>query len=259
MTNRGLVLRYAVGSDHGLHRTLNEDSAYASARLLAVADGMGGHAHGEVASSLAIAAISELDHPAELTDPLAALSEAIRDAVHRLQEATEADSSMKGMGTTLTALLWDGVQLYVAHLGDSRAYRVREDTLTQITHDHTLVQSLVDEGRLSAEQAQQFPLRSMLVRALQSSGSGEPDLFSCDPQPQDRYLLCSDGLTEVVDPEAIQHVLTSTTDREQAVRQLIDLANEAGGPDNITCVIADLVEAEPQEGVVVAGAAQEAS
>nr|BFE85078.1 hypothetical protein GCM10020093_076790 [Planobispora longispora] len=237
-----IALRYAARSDVGLLREGNEDSAYASARLLAVADGMGGHAHGEVASSVAIAALSSLDESASGADLLSAIDAAVRDANRQLHEMVGRDPSLKGMGTTLTAMLWSGTNVALAHVGDSRAYLLRSGELYQITQDHTLVQSLVDDGRITLEEAATHPQRSILLRALDGSGEVEPDLSLRQAQIGDRYLLCSDGLSGVVSAETLHHTLSTIDDPETVVRTLIDLANRGGGPDNITCVIADVLE-----------------
>ena len=243
-----LVLRYAVRSDVGLLREGNEDSAYAGPRLLAVADGMGGHAAGEVASSLTIASIAELDSEQPSGDMLTALASAVTTANARLQEKIIANPAVEGMGTTLTALLWDDGQAAVCHIGDSRGYLLRDGEIYQITHDHTLVQSLVDEGRISADDVSTHPQRSLLLRALDGRSVAEPDLSVHDSLPGDRYLLCSDGLTTVVSAAAIRGALSAPGDPEQAVSRLIDLANEAGGPDNIACVVADVTEQRPGPG-----------
>ncbi|GII95851.1 Stp1/IreP family PP2C-type Ser/Thr phosphatase [Sinosporangium siamense] len=239
-----IALRYAARSDVGLLREGNEDSAYASPRLLAVADGMGGHAHGEVASSVAIAAMAALEEDPHQTDLVGAVEGAVRDANRRLHEMVGRDPSLKGMGTTLTAMLWKGTQLALVHVGDSRAYLLRRGELYQITHDHTLVQSLVDDGRITPDEAATHPQRSILLRALDGSGEVDPDLSLREAQVDDRYLLCSDGLTTVVGPETLHQTLTSIDDPEEVVRALIDLANRGGGPDNITCVLADVVDVE---------------
>ncbi|MEU3271826.1 protein phosphatase 2C domain-containing protein [Saccharomonospora sp. NPDC006951] len=247
-------LRYAMGSDVGQRRSANEDSAYATGRLLAVADGMGGHAAGEVASAEAIGAIRELDDrlsaraPArendsddgEGPDPLAELGEAVAVAASRLSTRVAEDEELAGMGTTLTAMLWQGTTFGLAHIGDSRCYLRREGELRQLTKDHTMVQTLVDEGQIPAELAARHPSRSVLIRALLAGSAGEPDLSLHTAEPGDRYLLCSDGLTDVATAEEIGGILDSAADPLEAVRGLIDLANEAGGPDNITCVVAFL-------------------
>ncbi|MFF0309041.1 PP2C family protein-serine/threonine phosphatase [Streptosporangium sp. NPDC004379] len=243
-----IALRYAARSDVGLLREGNEDSAYASGRLLAVADGMGGHAHGEVASSVAIAAMSSLDEGAAGSDLLSAIEAAVRDANRRLHEMVGRDPSLKGMGTTLTAMLWSGTRVALVHVGDSRAYLLRAGELYQITHDHTLVQSLVDDGRITLEEAATHPQRSILLRALDGSGEVDPDLSLREAQIGDRYLLCSDGLSGVVSAETLHHTLSTVDDPEAVVRALIDLANRGGGPDNITCVVADVLEVD--EGAV---------
>jgi protein phosphatase len=237
-----IALRYAARSDVGLLREGNEDSAYASGRLLAVADGMGGHAHGEVASSVAIAAMASLEEAQQGGDLLNAIEAAVRDANRKLHEMVGRDPSLKGMGTTLTAMLWHGTQVALVHVGDSRAYLLRRGELYQITHDHTLVQQLVDDGRITPEEAATHPQRSILLRALDGSGEVDPDLTLREAQVGDRYLLCSDGLSGVVSAETLHATLTNIDDPEEVVRQLIDLANRGGGPDNITCVLADVLE-----------------
>ncbi|MGV9773246.1 Stp1/IreP family PP2C-type Ser/Thr phosphatase [Streptosporangium sp. NPDC003464] len=254
-----IALRYAARSDVGLLREGNEDSAYASGRLLAVADGMGGHAHGEVASSVAIAAMSSLDEDPQGGDLLSAIEAAVREANRRLHDMVGRDPSLKGMGTTLTAMLWSGTRVALVHVGDSRAYLLRAGELYQITHDHTLVQSLVDDGRITQEEAATHPQRSILLRALDGSGEVDPDLSLREAQVGDRYLLCSDGLSGVVSAETMHQTLSTIDDPETVVRALIDLANRGGGPDNITCVLADVLEVDeglalPVEAAVVGAA-----
>jgi serine/threonine protein phosphatase PrpC len=255
-----LALRYAIRSDVGLLREGNEDSAYAGPRLLAVADGMGGHAAGEVASSLTIASMAELDSQAPGGDMLAELSAAVATANARLQETIIANPAVEGMGTTLTALFWSDGHAAVCHIGDSRGYLLREGELYQITHDHTLVQSLVDEGRISADDVSTHPQRSLLLRALDGRSIAEPDLSVHDSRPGDRYLLCSDGLSGVVSDETLRDTLAGIEDPEAVTRQLIELALHGGGPDNITCIVADVVEVAtsrlpPTATPVMAGAA----
>src|SRR5580658_10347977 len=237
-----LELRYAVRSDVGLLREGNEDSAYAGPRLLAVADGMGGHAAGEVASALTIASMAELDREPPDDDMLQELADAVNAANSRLQDKILANPAVEGMGTTLTALLWSDGHAAVCHIGDSRGYLLRDGELYQITHDHTLVQSLVDEGRISADDVSTHPQRSLLLRALDGRSIAEPDLSVHDSQAGDRYLLCSDGLSGVVTDETLRDTLSSFEDPETAARQLIDLAIHGGGPDNITCIVVDVVD-----------------
>ncbi|TDD74093.1 Stp1/IreP family PP2C-type Ser/Thr phosphatase [Actinomadura darangshiensis] len=241
-----LGIRYAARSDVGMLREGNEDSAYAGAHLLAVADGMGGHVGGEIASAAAIDALRALDKDLPATELLAALEHTVKTANDNLHRIVESDPALQGMGTTLTAMLWAGNQVALVHIGDSRAYLLRDGSLFQITHDHTLVQSLVDEGRISPDEAASHPQRSLLLRALDGRGEVDPDLSLREAKVGDRYLLCSDGLSGVVTAETIFQVLTEVDDPEQAVRQLIDLANRGGGPDNITCVVADVVDLERQ-------------
>ncbi len=255
------TLRSAAGSDVGRRREINQDSAAISPRMLAVADGMGGHAHGEVASTVAIAALLDLDaqlRGAELgrVDLLAALRGAVEDAAARLTELAEQNTELRGTGTTVVAFLVDGTRIGLLHLGDSRAYLLRDAELRRLTHDHTLVQSLVDEGRISEAEAATHPRRSWLVKTLQDSNSPEPDLLPLDGCPGDRYLICSDGLTAVLDDAQIHEILAGVAEPAAAVAQLIERANAGGGPDNITCVVSDLLEdAEPaDDNPVVVGA-----
>jgi PPM family protein phosphatase len=255
-----LVLRYAVRSDVGLLREGNEDSAYAGPRLLAVADGMGGHAAGEVASSLTIASMAELDSDPPSGDMLDALASAVTAANGRLQDKILANPAVEGMGTTLTALLWSDGHAAVCHIGDSRGYLLRDGELYQITHDHTLVQTLVDEGRISVDDVSTHPQRSLLLRALDGRSEAEPDLSVHQAQQGDRYLLCSDGLSGVVSDETLRDTLSVVEDPDVATRQLIELAIAGGGPDNITCIVADVVDTDTTQlplttAPVLAGAA----
>ncbi len=255
-----LALRYAVRSDVGLLREGNEDSAYASPRLLAVADGMGGHAAGEVASAVAISALAHLDDDVPGTDLADALGRAVREANRTLHEMVLANPALDGMGTTLTAMLWSPPRVALCHIGDSRAYMLRDGELYQITHDHTLVQRLQDEGRISPDEAATHPQRSLILRALDGRSEADPDVSLREAKLGDRYLLCSDGLSGVVSAETLHRTLSTVTEPDQAVIQLIDLANRGGGPDNITCIVADVVDSAkarraPTEVPVLAGAA----
>jgi PPM family protein phosphatase len=255
-----LELRYAVRSDVGLLREGNEDSAYAGPRLLAVADGMGGHAAGEVASAVAIAALTDLDDDMPQSELQLALSTAVAHANQILHDMVSADPSIGGMGTTLTAMLWSGNKVALCHIGDSRAYVLSGGEFRQITHDHTLVQSLVDDGRISPDEAATHPQRSLLLRALDGTSEAEPDLSILDAKAGDRYLLCSDGLSGVVSEETLHRTLATVADPDDAVLQLVELAIRGGGPDNITCIVADVVDGAtasrpPGKPSVLAGAA----
>ena len=237
------ALRYAARSDVGLLREGNEDSAYAGPHLLAVADGMGGHAAGEVASAAAITTIASLDAedlgPADL---VRALADAVTAANLCLQELIISDPAIEGMGTTLTALLWSQGCAALCHIGDSRAYLLRSDQLVQITHDHTLVQSLVDDGEITEADVATHPHRSLLLRALDGRAIADPDLAPLETYSGDRFLLCSDGLSGVVGKQTLHQVLTSVRDLEEVTLRLVELAIDGGGPDNITCIVADVID-----------------
>jgi PPM family protein phosphatase len=238
-----LVIRYAVRSDIGLQRDLNEDSAYASTRLLAVADGMGGHAAGEVASAAVIDALRPLDTEIPAGELLDALDHAVRTAGSTLREMAASDPSLATMGTTLTALVVSGSQLGLVHIGDSRAYLLRAGECYQITHDHTVVQTLLDDGKITPAEVASHPQRSLILRALVANRSYDADLQLREVQAGDRYLLCSDGLHEVADADAIAAVLRTVADPDQAATDLITLAIAGGGPDNVTCIVADVLPA----------------
>ncbi|MGE2738036.1 PP2C family protein-serine/threonine phosphatase, partial [Mycolicibacterium vaccae] len=235
-----LVLRYAARSDRGLVRANNEDSVYAGARLLALADGMGGHAAGEVASQLVIAALAHLDDDEPGGDLLSKLDAAVREGNTAIAEHVEADPELEGMGTTLTAILFAGNRLGLVHIGDSRGYLLRDGELTQITKDDTFVQTLVDEGRITAEEAHSHPQRSLIMRAL-TGHEVEPTLIMREARAGDRYLLCSDGLSDPVSQDTIAEALRIPDVTESADR-LIELALRGGGPDNVTVVVADVVD-----------------
>ncbi|WP_182349165.1 PP2C family protein-serine/threonine phosphatase [Tomitella gaofuii] len=251
-----LVLKYAARSDRGLVRGNNEDSVYAGARLLALADGMGGHAAGEVASQLIIAALAPLDDDDPGGDILGKLEEATRAGNEAIADHVDEEPELEGMGTTLTAILFAGSRLGLVHIGDSRGYLLRDDQLTQITRDDTFVQSLVDQGRITAEQAKTHPQRSMIMRAL-TGNDIEPTLTMRESRAGDRYLLCSDGLSDVVSTETIADTMRQGDHRECADR-LIELALRSGGPDNITVVVADVIDLDyGQSRPIVAGAASD--
>ncbi|MEY9991090.1 serine/threonine protein phosphatase PrpC [Streptomyces sp. V4I8] len=233
-----LELHYCAHSDRGRVRPANQDTAYASTRLLAVADGCG--PAGAPASSAAVEALRFLETEELGADNLLNLLEdAVRGAADAVRDAADGTAEV---GTTLTALLWTGSRLALVHIGDSRAYLLRDGALFRITDDHTVVQSMIDEGRLTPEEAVTHPQRALLLKCLSPAITESPDLRLRDAEPGDRYLLCSDGLTSVVPDARIRHLLTSAPAPDTAVHALIDAANEAGGPDNVSCVVADVVE-----------------
>ena len=235
-----LVLRYSARSDRGLVRANNEDSVYAGPRLLALADGMGGHAAGEVASQLVIAALAHLDDDEPGGDLLSKLDDAVHQGNAAIAAHVDAEPELDGMGTTLTAILFAGNRLGLVHIGDSRGYLLRDGELTQITKDDTFVQTLVDEGRITAEEAHSHPQRSLIMRAL-TGHEVEPTLIMREARAGDRYLLCSDGLSDPVSHDTILEALQIEDVNESADR-LIELALRGGGPDNVTVVVADVVD-----------------
>jgi len=238
-----LGIRYAARSESGLVRTSNEDTAYAGPRLLAVADGFRGSG-GDLASAAAVDALKPLETlavPAE--ELLGAVAAAVDEADRSIGEIA-ASTPTGDAATTLTALLWSGSRLALVHIGDTRAYLVRDGELFQITHDHTYVQSLVDEGRLTEEEAASHPQRSLLVQALTGTGAARPDLSLHGALADDRYLLCSDGLSAVVPNESLREVLTGPGSPQQVLDALLTRAYTAGAPDNIACVVADVVGLE---------------
>ncbi|MET9620186.1 Stp1/IreP family PP2C-type Ser/Thr phosphatase [Streptomyces sp. NPDC006464] len=239
-----LSLRFAAGSHKGMIREGNEDSGYAGPRLLAIADGMGGQAAGEVASSEVISTIVTLDDDVPSSDILTSLGAAVQRANEQLRMMVEEDPQLEGMGTTLTALLWTGQRLGLVHVGDSRAYLLRDGVLTQITQDHTWVQRLVDEGRITEEEATTHPQRSLLMRALGSGDHVEPDLSIREVRAGDRYLICSDGLSGVVSHQTMEDTLASYHGPQETVQELIQLALRGGGPDNITVIVADVLDVD---------------
>ncbi|MFF9756069.1 MerR family transcriptional regulator [Streptomyces sp. NPDC014344] len=240
-TTAPLALRHAALSDTGRVRANNQDTAYAGSRLLAVADGYG--SGGAPASAAAVDALRSLETEAL---PAGDLLNALEDALGRAEQAVHGalgpGDAGTDAGTTLTAMLWTGSQLALVHIGDSRVHLLRDGELFQITHDHTVVQSLIDEGRLTPEEAASHPQRSLLLRALGRGADSTPDLRLHDVRVGDRYLLCSDGLSTVVPAEGVLRVLTDAPEPEAAVRGLVALADESGGPDNVSCVVADVVE-----------------
>ncbi|MCK7637236.1 PP2C family protein-serine/threonine phosphatase [Corynebacterium pygosceleis] len=235
-------LNYATASDRGLVRGNNEDSAYAGPHLLALADGMGGHAAGEIASQLMIDHLRPLDADPGDNDILALLGSLADDGNRSIATEVRRNPDTDGMGTTLTALLFAGRRIALCHVGDSRGYRLRDGNLEQITTDDTFVQSLVEEGKLDPEDISTHPQRSLILKAY-TGRPVEPHLRFIDVRPGDRFLLCSDGLSDPVTHSTIEETLHTGTPTE-AARRLVDLALRSGGPDNVTVVVADIVDTE---------------
>ncbi len=239
-------LVYAARTDRGLIRSTNQDAVYAGNTLLVVADGMGGHAAGDMASRLVVNAFVPLDRRDPGGDLLRALAKATREGNRSISEVVHENPELDGMGTTVTALLFDGGRLGMAHVGDSRAYLYRGGVLHQLTHDDTFVQSLIDDGRITQEEASHHPQRSLLLRALNGT-EVDPALTIREVNVGDRYLICSDGLAGVVSAEAIAEALANP-DPGASADTLIQLALAGGGPDNVTVIVADVVDTGLGEG-----------
>jgi PPM family protein phosphatase len=225
-------------SDVGRVRSGNEDALFLGTTLFAVADGMGGHRGGEVASATALAPLAALDgrrfhDPDEALD---ALSDAVVRANADVARRSHEDPELEGMGTTLTAVMVDGRDAFLVHVGDSRAYLARGDRFVQLTEDHTLVQALIDQGRITRDDVATHPHRSVITRAVGVASAVEVDALRLTLRDGDRIVLCSDGLSGVVDDEAIARVVRAE-DPATAVEELVDAANDAGGPDNVTVVV----------------------
>lgn len=240
-----LKLNFAAASDRGLVRGNNEDSAYAGPYLLALADGMGGHAAGEIASQLMITHLMGLDKNPRDNDMLALLGTVSAEANWSIAEHIRKHPETDGMGTTLTSMMFNGSQFAVCHAGDSRAYLLRDKKLQQVTKDDTYVQSLVDEGKLDPEDVTSHPQKSLILKAY-NGRDVEPTLFLLDAQPGDRILLCSDGLSDPVTASTIESALVAGS-LEEVANRLVELALRSGGPDNVTIVLADVVEASEEE------------
>lgn len=240
-------LRYAARSSIGLVRQSNQDSAYAGPHLVAMCDGMGGPAGGDIASAVAISHLAPLDEDShQAGELLGLLRGAVQDAHADLIARSTADPSLAGLGTTCIAVMRSGNKLAMVHVGDSRAYLLREGELTQVTTDHTFVQYLVNAGRITREQARQHPQRSVLLKTLgDADGDVQLDESIREAVPGDRWLLCSDGLSGPVTADTIADVLRQVADPGEAADELISLAERAGGPDNITAVVFDVVEDDP--------------
>ena len=240
-----IALRYAARSDVGLVRSNNQDSGYAGSHLLVVADGMGGHAGGDVASSVAIGRLARLDSETPASDIVATLEESVLEANQEILRRARDEPQLRGLGTTITALLRAEGKFALAHIGDSRAYLLREEETVQVTKDHTFVQRLLDEGRLTEEEAERHPQRSVLMRVLGDvDADPELDLSLRPAHTGDRWMLCSDGLSGLVSLDTIDATLKDIEDPGECADALVQLALKGGGPDNITCIVADVVDLE---------------
>ncbi|GIG57899.1 protein phosphatase [Longispora fulva] len=250
-----MTLRFAARSDRGLIRSGNEDSVYAGPRLLAVSDGMGGMAAGDVASNIVIGTLAPLDEDVPGIDVVEPLRRAVDLANQRLRGIVDANPQFEGMGATLTGMLFSGSRFGMVHVGDSRAYLLRGGEFAQITKDDTYVQMLVDEGRITLEEASSHPQRSLITQAM-GTLDVHPEYSILEARSGDRLLLCSDGLSAVVSFETIGETLRTIADPGQCVERLIQLALRGGGPDNITVIIADVTDGDIVEGTpIVDGAA----
>lgn len=244
---RPLIMRYAARSDVGRIRSKNDDSAYVGRHLAVVADGMGGHAGGDVASAATVLDMIHLDRDDYDGDAGTVLADEIQTANSLLSELVHQNPKLAGMGTTVTALLLAEGKLHFAHIGDSRAYLLRDGEFKQVSVDHTFVQRLIDEGRLRPEEAESHPHKNVLMRVLGDvDASPELDLDTLDVRPGDRWLLCSDGLNYVAG-HAVERTVRETKDLRECVETLVDLTLEAGSPDNVTVVMVDIVEETPDD------------
>jgi PPM family protein phosphatase len=238
-----LVLNYAARSDVGMVRLKNDDSAYVGRYLAVVADGMGGHAGGNVASASTVLDLVHLDRGSHDDEPLTVLADEIQAANSLLSELVTTSPQLSGMGTTVTALLLNGNRFAFAHIGDSRAYRLKNGVFEQISIDHTFVQRLIDEGRLRPDEAEVHPHKNVLMRVLGDvDASPELDLASFEVEPGEKWLLCSDGLTAVLRDSDIETVLRETADLQRCVDILVELTLAGGSPDNVTVAVIEIEE-----------------
>lgn len=247
---RPLIMRYAARSDVGRVRSKNDDSAYVGRHLAVVADGMGGHAGGDVASAATVLDMIHLDrddYDGDAGEADTVLADEIQTANSLLSELVHINPKLAGMGTTVTALLLAGGKLHFAHIGDSRAYRLRNGTFEQVSVDHTFVQRLIDEGRLRPEEAETHPHKNVLMRVLGDvDASPELDLDVLDVEPGERWLLCSDGLNYVAG-HVVERTVRETKSLRECAEKLVDLTLEAGSPDNVTVVMVDIAEQTPDD------------
>ncbi len=234
-------MRFHAHSEVGRIRKNNQDSAYASPSMLLVADGMGGAAAGDLASAVATVTAQKLDRLVPADDMLEYIGGVVVKANDRLLELIEEDPTLDGMGTTFCGASFDGHYLALAHIGDSRMYRLRDGELEQLTHDHSWVQTLIDEGRLTPEQAATHPHRSLILKVLNGQTEPDPDYQLLEVAKGDRYLFCSDGLSGLIDDHHIQGLM-EIEEIEDAAQELAKAANKAGGHDNITVVLGEVVD-----------------
>jgi len=240
-------MRYAARSDVGRIRAKNDDSAYVGRHLAVVADGMGGHAGGDVASAATVLDMLHLDHGDYDGDAGTVLADEIQTANSLLSELVHINPKLAGMGTTVTALLLAEGKLHFAHIGDSRAYRLRDGVFEQVSIDHTFVQRLIDEGRLRPEEAETHPHKNVLMRVLGDvDASPELDLDTLEVTPGERWLLCSDGLNYVAG-HVVERTVRETKNLRECVETLVDLTLEAGSPDNVTVVMLEIAEETPDD------------
>ena len=243
----------------GLARSGNEDSALTSSSLLAVADGMGGHAGGEVASQIAIKTLASMVPVLTALDiDTDSIEDLLLNSLHtidgEISRVASDEIELRGMGTTLTALLIRDGRVALLHVGDSRCYRLRGNSFEQLTHDHTVLQELLDSGTISMSDAAEHPQRSMLTQVLMGEGTVSPVLMVYEVNSKDRFLLCSDGLSSVLTEKEIKSLLKKSN-REEAVVALVEATYINGAPDNVTVVVADVIDAEEHK-VELIGAAE---
>jgi serine/threonine protein phosphatase PrpC len=238
-----VTIRSAFLTDVGRVRERNEDACFAGDHVFAVADGLGGHRAGEVASDLALGPVRALDE-LEPKDAAGKVADAVRQGNLAVHEHAQQDEELRGMGTTMTAVVISGDTAYIAHVGDSRCYLVRGDAITQLSRDHTLVARMVSEGRLTPEQAEAHPQRSVLTRALGAERDVDVDESRITLTDGDRLVICSDGLTGMLSDEEIRAHTSGGADLEEICQGLVDDANDRGGVDNISVVLVD-VAGEP--------------
>ncbi len=250
-----LTLRFSSRSEIGIVRRNNEDSGFASNNLLVVADGMGGHEAGELASAATVAAVvAAVSESTNVEEVLELLANAVITSGEYIADVVASNREYAGMGTTMTALVLHNDRVAIAHVGDSRAYLLRDGELQQLTKDHTFVQTLVDSGEITREQAAVHPRRNLMMRAIDGIHAVDVDLQVREARIGDRYMVCSDGVCGVINDDAIAHALSSS-DPTMAVTAIIDAVIDAGAPDNITVVIGDVINANTSTDSVIIGAA----